>query len=161
MSEIKTILNIEKPQTQTVEAVCALLAWKGRSSNPLPEFVEMGSGESRLVLVLSNKRDAYYTTTARECSCPARSWHPNQPCKHQRKYFSGELAATKSPAAIRQPNHGSWHGANGPVAPEETRARGVATSSSFEIVDSTPDASPREVAYHEMAETRQYWPLEA
>jgi len=83
----KQILNVEKPQTQTVKAVCGLLAWKGRSSNPLPEYVEMGAGESRLVLVLSNKRDAYYTVTAKDCSCPARNWHPNQPCKHQRKHF--------------------------------------------------------------------------
>ena len=40
-----------------------------------------------MVLVLSNKKDCYYVTTARECSCPARSWHPNQACKHQRRYF--------------------------------------------------------------------------
>jgi hypothetical protein len=53
----KTIINIQKPQTQTVKAVCALLAWKGRSSNPLPEFVEMGEGDSCLVLVLSNKKE--------------------------------------------------------------------------------------------------------
>ena len=88
MSEIKTILNIEKPQTQTVEAVKALLTWRGRASDPLPEYVEMGEGERRLVLVLSNKKDAYYTTTARECSCPAHNWHPNQRCKHQRKHFA-------------------------------------------------------------------------
>ena len=47
----------------------------------------MGEGDSRLVLVLSNKRDAYYTTTARECSCPAHNWHPGSRCKHQRKHF--------------------------------------------------------------------------
>ena len=87
MAASKTILRVEKPVTQTLEAVKALLAWKGRASDPLPEFVEMGEGESRLVLVLSNKKDAYYTTTARDCSCPARNWHPNQPCKHQRRYF--------------------------------------------------------------------------
>ena len=87
MSASKTILRVESPQTQTVAAVKALLAWKGRASDPLPEFVEMGAGESRLVLVLSNKRDAYYCVTAKDCSCPARNWHPNQPCKHQRKYF--------------------------------------------------------------------------
>ena len=88
MSASKTILRVESPQTQTVAAVKALLTWKGRASDPLPEFVEMGAGESRLVLVLSNKKDAYYTTTARDCSCPARSWHPNGPCKHMRKYFA-------------------------------------------------------------------------
>ena len=87
MAASKTILRVEKPVTQTLEAVKALLAWKGRASDPLPEFVEMGEGESRLVLVLSNKKDVYYTVTARDCSCPARNWHPNQPCKHQRRYF--------------------------------------------------------------------------
>ena len=88
MSESKTIIRVESPKTQSVEAVKALLAWKGRASDPLPSFIEMGEGESRLVLVLSNKKDCYYVTTARDCSCPARSWHPNQPCKHQRKYFA-------------------------------------------------------------------------
>jgi len=83
----RKILSVEKPQTQTVEAVKALLSWKGRAADPLPEFVEMGEGDSRLVLVLSNKKDAYYTTTARDCSCPAHNWHPNQRCKHQRKHF--------------------------------------------------------------------------
>ena len=98
MSEIKTILNIEKPQTQTVEAVKALLTWRGRASDPLPEYVEMGEGERRLVLVLSNKKDAYYTTTARECSCPAHNWHPNQRCKHQRKHFAEQAIHKQSMA---------------------------------------------------------------
>ena len=95
----RTILNIEKPITQTLAAVKALLAWKGRASDPLPEFVEMGAGESRLVLVLSNKRDAYYCVTAAACSCPAHNWHPNQPCKHQRKFFAEQT--THEPAAMR------------------------------------------------------------
>lgn len=98
MSEIKTILNIEKPQTQTVEAVKALLTWRGRASDPLPEYVEMGEGERRLVLVLSNKKDCYYVTTGAACSCPARSWHPNQPCKHQRKHFAEQTIHKQSMA---------------------------------------------------------------
>lgn len=92
----KTIISIEKPATQTVPAVCALLAWRGRASDPLPSFIEMGEGESRLVLVLSNKKDCYYVTTARECSCPARSWHPNQPCKHMRRYFAEQTIHKQS-----------------------------------------------------------------
>ncbi len=83
----KTIIDIQKPQTQTVEAVKALLAWRGRAADPLPQFVELGSGESRVVLVLSNKRDSYYTVTGSECSCPAHNWHPGQRCKHQRAHF--------------------------------------------------------------------------
>ena len=94
----KTILNVEKPQTQTVAAIKALLSWRGRASDPLPEYVEMGEGERRLVLVLSNKKDAYYTTTARECSCPAHNWHPGQRCKHQRKHFAEQAIHKQSMA---------------------------------------------------------------
>ena len=92
----KTLINIEKPITQTVEAVKSLLAWRGRSSDPLPQFVEMGEGDSRLVLVLSNKKDAYYTCTARDCSCPAHNWHPGQRCKHQRKHFAEQAIHKQS-----------------------------------------------------------------
>ena len=94
----RKILSVEKPITQTVEAVKALLSWRGRAADPLPEFVEMGEGDSRLVLVLSNKRDCYYTTTARDCSCPAHNWHPNQRCKHQRKYFAEQTIHKQSMA---------------------------------------------------------------
>jgi len=73
-------------KTQSAEAIKGLLAWKKVASDPLPEFVEMGEGDNRLVLVLSNKKDAYYTVTANGCSCPASTYH-HGPCKHQRKYF--------------------------------------------------------------------------
>ena len=53
----------------------------------MPEFVEMGKGEGRLVLVLANNRDAYYTTIARACSCPAHAFSHGSPCEHQRKHF--------------------------------------------------------------------------
>jgi hypothetical protein len=96
----KTILNIEKPQTQTVAAIKALLSWRGRAADPLPSFIEMGKEESRLVLVLSNKRDAYYTCTAKACSCPAAFYH-HGPCKHMRKYFP-EAKATIKPAVAME-----------------------------------------------------------
>ncbi len=160
MSE-KQILNVNKPQTQTVESIKALLSWRGRAADPLPQYVAMGDGDSRLVLVLSNKKDCYYTTTAAECSCPAHNWHPGQRCKHQRAHFPQEVAATRSPAAIKQLNTGIWHGHNGPIAPEETQARGVAPSSSFELVDTTPDANHRELAYWSIQEDRAMWPAEA
>ncbi len=83
----KTILNIENPVTQSVAAIKALLSWKGRASDPLPQFVELGKDEGKLVLVLSNKRDAYYCVTPKTCSCPAQTWHPGTPCKHQRRFF--------------------------------------------------------------------------
>ena len=77
----------ESPKTQSAEAIKSLLTWKKVASDPLPEFVEMGDGDHRLVLVLSNKKDAYYTVTAKSCSCPAATYHPGTRCKHQRKYF--------------------------------------------------------------------------
>ena len=39
------------------------------------------------MLVLSNKKDAYYTVTSRACSCPAATYNPGKSCKHSRKYF--------------------------------------------------------------------------
>jgi len=56
--------------------------------DPLPSVVEFAKEgeESRLVLVLSNKKNAYYTVTAKACSCPAATYHQG-PCKHQRKHF--------------------------------------------------------------------------
>lgn len=118
MAVSKTILRVESPQTQTVAAVKALLAWRGRASDPLAEFVEIGSGEYRCVLVLSNKRDAYYTVTSRDCSCPAHNWHPGQRCKHQRKHFPLEEQAVPKPDGVG-PNAGRWHGHNGPIDPDE------------------------------------------
>lgn len=94
----KTIIDIQKPQTQTLEAVKALLSWRGRASDPLPSFIEMGEGDSRLVLVLSNKKDCFYVTTAKDCSCPAHNWHPNQRCKHQRKHFPEQTIHKQSMA---------------------------------------------------------------
>ena len=75
----------ESPKTQSAEAIKGLLAWKKVSCDPLPQEVSLDSG--RLVLVLSNKKDAYYTVTAKSCSCPAATYHPGTRCKHQRKYF--------------------------------------------------------------------------
>jgi hypothetical protein len=74
-----------------------------------------------------------------------------------RRYFAEQ---TTSKHAIKQRNHGAWHGRNGPVL-DEVRPTETAKVSSPLYVDTTPDANPREVAYFEMAETRQYWPLEA
>ena len=156
----KTIINIEKPQTQCIDAVKALLSWRGRASDPLPSFVEMGEGEGRLVLVLSNKHDCYYTTTARECSCPAHNWHPGQRCKHQRKYFAETQATTKPQVAIKQPNAGSWHGHNGPII-EDGERPAAKVSSSIPLVDTLGDPTARDVAYHSIKADREMWPAEA
>ena len=156
----KTIIDIRKPQTQTVKAVCALLAWRGRPSNPLPGFVELSSNGSRCVLVLSNKKDCFYVVTAKDCSCPAANYHPGQRCKHQRAYFPEEQQATTKPeAAIKQPNAGRWHGHNGPIAPEETRAVKV-SASSLSVID-CHDTTALDVAYHSIKADREMWPAEA
>jgi hypothetical protein len=81
----RTIIKMQNPVTQTIDAIKSLLAFVGRASNPLPSDVSLENG--RLVLVLSNKKDAYYTVTEKKCSCPAATYHQG-PCKHQRKFFS-------------------------------------------------------------------------
>ena len=77
--------EVESPKTQSTDAVKALLAYKKVASDPLPQEVSLDGG--RLVLVLSNKKDAFYTVTARACSCPAATYNPGKSCKHSRKYF--------------------------------------------------------------------------
>jgi len=71
------------------------------------------------VLVLSNKKDSYYVVTPAKCSCPAATYHPGQPCKHQRKHFDAKPASRLIEAASIRPTAG-WIGpdgqrANGPV----------------------------------------------
>jgi hypothetical protein len=61
----RALSNRASPKTQSIDAVKALLALKKVSSDPLPEFVVMDKEDLRLVLVLSNKRDCYYVTSAR------------------------------------------------------------------------------------------------
>ena len=81
------------PQTQSIEAVKALLTWKGRAVDPLPSVVEFANEgeESRLVLVLSNKKNSYYVTTATKCSCPSQIYRGGA-CKHMRKFFAERIA---------------------------------------------------------------------
>ena len=81
----KTLLETTNPVTQSVESVKAFLSWRERAVDPLPTDVSLENG--RMVLVLSSKKDAYYCTTSRACSCPAAAYHPGQRCKHQKRYF--------------------------------------------------------------------------
>ena len=103
------------PVTQSVGAVKTLLAFVGRATDPLPTDVTLDNG--RLVLVLSNKKDAYYTVTARACSCPSATYRHGQTCKHQRKYFpQQETAKTVSAANDSIKPVAKWgNGCNGPV----------------------------------------------
>jgi hypothetical protein len=109
----KTILKVENPTTQSIDSVKSLLAYVGRASDPLPSDVTLDNG--RLVLVLSNKKDSYYTVTAAACSCPSATYRHNGPCKHQRKYFP--VAKVEQPMELGsiRPT-GKWPGGmNGPV----------------------------------------------
>ena len=103
------------PVTQSVDAVKNLLAFVGRASNPLPSDVTLDNG--RMVLVLSNKKDAYYTCTSARCSCPAATYHPGQRCKHMRRYFpQAEASKTVSAANDSIKPVAKWAGGhNGPV----------------------------------------------
>lgn len=80
----KTVLA--SPVTQSREAVKQLIAYQSHGQGPqeMPDFYRL-SGE--MVLVLNNKKDAYYVVTPTTCSCPAATYNPGQPCKHARKYF--------------------------------------------------------------------------
>jgi hypothetical protein len=102
------------PVTQSADAVKTLLAFVGRASDPMPIDVTLDNG--RMVLVLNNKKDAYYTVTSAKCSCPSAAYRPGQPCKHQRKYFP-QAEATKPVSANDSIKPvAKWPGGhNGPV----------------------------------------------
>jgi hypothetical protein len=78
----RTLLDSGSLATQDIAAVSELLRCLGRPQDPLPEVIDLGSAK----LVESNKRDVYYTVTAKECSCPSFTYRGG-PCKHQRKHF--------------------------------------------------------------------------
>jgi hypothetical protein len=100
----KVIVDKNAAVTQTVAAVVELLRYLGRSIQPLPETVELPG----VLLVLSNKKDVFYTTTPHSCSCPSAAYRPGQACKHQRKYFPADADSIRPT--------GRWPGGwNGPV----------------------------------------------
>ncbi len=185
----KILIDIQKPTTQTVEAVKALLAWRGRAADPLPSFVEMGDGDNRLVLVLSNKKDCFYVTTARDCSCPAHNWHPGQRCKHQRAHFpetatiqkqtmaetleQADKNLSRMPYQYRRMVEASREAAavdsdsimpRAPFKPfleDNGKPTGTAKEpSSIPLVDTLGEPTPGELAYHSIQEDREFWPCE-
>ena len=135
--EKKTLLDSVSPITQSIDAVKSLLSYVGRAGDPLPTFLELPG--QRCVLVLSNKKDVYYTVTPKACSCPGATYRPGQPCKHQRKYFptpskdleeleaesDATIASMNGPKKLARPPldsirpEGKWAGGhNGPVDSE-------------------------------------------
>ncbi len=112
---------MESPKTQSVESVKALLKWRGRGSDLLPDFVEIGQGEGHVVLVLSNKRDCFYVVTPKACSCPSQTYRGGQ-CKHMRKYYPqiAKPVIAEEGESIRPV--AKWAGGmNGPVDPAELK----------------------------------------
>ena len=79
-------LVIASPVTQSREAVQQLIRYHNHGQQPvaMPDFYRL-SGE--MVLVLNNKKDAYYVCTPKSCSCPSATYNPGKLCKHSRKYF--------------------------------------------------------------------------
>jgi len=116
-------LVVSSPVTQSREAVEQLITYHNHGQQPveMPDFYRL-TGE--MVLVLNNKKDAYYVTTPKSCSCPAATYHPGQPCKHSRKYFPqpqksrGELEAEGE--AILEAHHNTAKRLARP--PEDIRA---------------------------------------
>jgi hypothetical protein len=94
--------------------VKALLSFLGKPTDPLPETVLLANGA---VLTMSSKRDVYYVTTPKSCSCPSASWRPGKACKHQRKHFAAE-ARGPSPSSTGSTRVKWAGGHNGPVLDE-------------------------------------------
>jgi hypothetical protein len=106
--------------TQSTEAVVSLLKYLGKTIDPLPQTVDLPG----LVLVLSNKRDVFYVTTATSCSCPSAAYRPGQRCKHQRKHFPQADKPVPMASVEILPLAGKWAGGfNGPVDPESIKAK--------------------------------------
>lgn len=136
------------PVTQSVAAIKSLLAFVGRAADPLPTDVTLDNG--RLVLILSNKKDAYYTTTATKCSCPAATYH-HGPCKHQRKFFAEVKATTKPTASEPLVKRGGFRPVD--MLPSEEKA---AKASSLSAID-CHDTRDIDVAYHSIREDKIMW----
>ena len=101
----RTIFDGKSPKTQSTEAVKALLAYM-----ELPDHIQLDGA----VLVLSNKKDAYYVVTPKACSCPSATYHPGQACKHQRQHFPPPVRTLNLADEIRPA--GRWPGGyHGPV----------------------------------------------
>jgi hypothetical protein len=83
------ILAISSPLTQSVvESVKELIEYlTGKPCEELPATFALANGTR---LTKSSKGDCFYMTTPTNCSCPARTYHPDQPCKHMKAALAWE-----------------------------------------------------------------------
>jgi len=110
----RTLVQLENPVTQSLEAIKSFLTWKGRATDPMPTIVEFMQEDNRMVLVLSNRKDSYYVVTEKTCSCPSATYRGGR-CKHMRRFFPQEQVATVAESGSIRPE-GKWPGSeNGPV----------------------------------------------
>ena len=72
------------PVTQTIDSVEALAQYLGMKED-LPETIALANGAR---LVLSTKRDCYYMTTPKSCSCRAGQF--GRMCKHRKALDSSK-----------------------------------------------------------------------
>jgi hypothetical protein len=105
---------MENPVTQSLDAIKAFLTWKERAVDPMPSTIEFMQEEGRMVLVLSNKKDAYYVVTSTKCSCPSATYRDG-PCKHMRHYFPQAAKPVAMASESIRPI-GGWVGPNGEKA---------------------------------------------
>jgi hypothetical protein len=147
----KTLLA--SPVTQSREAVKQLIAYHNHGKKPqeIPDFYRLSS---EMALVLNNKKDAYYVTTPKTCSCPAATYH-HGPCKHQRKYFPQQEAATPVSASEPLIKRGGFRPVD--TLPSEERA---AKAPSLSVIDCF-DTRDVDAAYHSIQEDKTMWPAEA
>jgi len=112
MSGMNLLEGRSGPTTQGTDAVKSLLTYLSRPSNPMPIFVQL---KDNVRLTKCKKGDAYYCTSLKDCSCPARTYHPREPCKHMQMLQAEIDNESIAPVA-------KWAvGRNGPVDPDELK----------------------------------------
>jgi hypothetical protein len=103
------LIQSQTPVIQKPEVVEALATYLNKTIEA--GVLDLGGAK----LVKSNNGDAFYTVTAKACSCPAATYHPGQLCKHQRKHLGAKPASRPTEAVSIKPT-GKWPGGmNGPV----------------------------------------------
>jgi hypothetical protein len=112
MSEKNLLEGRTGPTTQSTDSVKSLLTYLGRPSDPMPIYISL---KNNVRLTKSKKGDAYYCTSLKDCSCPARTYHPGSPCKHMHALQAEIDNESIAPTA-------KWAGGrNGPVDPDDLK----------------------------------------